>query len=184
MQASCKSRIIKWIFMAILIVTFLAFIVPIPMNQIYDAIEIKLDDPNYSVPCKVKVYGKYYMNLFTDDMFDGQIVISDYKFTNENMSKVYFSDEGWPLEYSYVAGNDTYGRPNRDTYFLGRFYSNPWFRQMAIIVYSDNQANKNVGGKADGSWNERDGYCIIPLATNREEALNILLENRIISSIP
>jgi len=187
MQKSKKIKIVKWIFMALLIVMFLAFVVPIPMNNVYDAIEIKLDDPNYLVKCQVKIYGKYHMNLFTDDMFDGKIVVSDYKLTNEKMSKMYFSDDGWPLEYIYVAGHDTEGRSNRDTYFLGRLYSKSWFRQMSIIVFSDNPVNKNEGGKAEGSWgdwNENDGYCIVPLANTREEALNILTKNELIRSNP
>lgn len=51
--------------------TFLAFIIPIPMNRAYDAIEIKLDDPNYLVNRQVIIHDKYYINIFTNDRFVG-----------------------------------------------------------------------------------------------------------------
>ncbi|KYH29713.1 hypothetical protein CLTEP_27060 [Clostridium tepidiprofundi DSM 19306] len=187
MQVNRKNIIIKWTFMAFLILMFLAFVIPIPINRVYDAIEIKIDDPSYIVQCQVKIQGRYHWNLFFDDMFDGQIVISDYKLTNEKLSKVYLSDDGWPLEYTYLSEEDVNGRPNRYTFFLGRLYSRSWFRKMAIIVFSKNSLNKDGDGKISGNWgdwNEDDGYCIVPLATSREEAIDILLKIGIISGNP
>ncbi|GEM_PF-626615 len=186
MQAGGKHGRFKWIFFILLMVMFLSFSIPIPLNLVYDAIEIKLDDASYVVPCQVKVSGKYHMNLFNDDMFDGQISISDYRLTDEKMSEVYFAEDGWPLEYSYAAGYDNDDRPNRYTYFLGRLYSKSWFRNMAIIVYSDNPVNKDGGGKAEGDWggwNENDGYCIVPLAADREDAIEILSDKGIIDRV-
>ncbi len=181
-----RKRTMKWISMVFLIIVFLVFTIPIPINKVYDAIEIKLDVPSYFVQCQVKSYGKYHWNLFSDDMFDGQIVVSNYKLTTEKMSKVYFSDDGWPLEYNYIAGYDTDGRPSWDTFFLGRLYSKSWFQQMTITVFSGNQANKTGGEKTKmsrGSWSERDGYCIVPLAASREKALDLLLENGIVQNL-
>lgn len=187
MGVNRKINIIKWIPSFLIIVVLLVLVIPIPINKVYDAIEIKLDDSSYIVRCQVKVYGKYYKNLFTDDVFDGQIVVSDYKLTTEKMSKVHFCNDGWPLEYNYVIGYDINGRRIWGTYFLGRLYSKSWFRGMTISVFSDNPLNKDGDGKVEGDWggwNDRNGYCIVPNAANREEALNILLKNGVISSIP
>ncbi len=182
-----KKVIIKRIIITIALLTFLIFIIPIPINRVYDAIEIKLDDPNYLVECQVKIKGKYHINLFTDDSFVGQISVSDYKLTNEKMDNVYFSDIGCPLFYTYTSGYDTDGRVKRYDYCLGRMYSKPLFRQMTITVFSDNPLNKAEGGKTQGSWgtwNERNGYCIVPLADTREEAINKLIKYKVIRSSP
>lgn len=137
-----KVRIIKRILIIFLAIMFLTFLVPIPINRVYDAVEIKLNDPSYFVPCQVKIHGKYHWNLFTDDMFEGQVTVSDYKYTNEKMSKLYIGDDGYPLEYNYTDGYDVEGHQNRKTYFLGHLYSKSWFRQMVITVFSDNPVDK------------------------------------------
>ncbi|MCX7883466.1 MAG: hypothetical protein N2448_00280 [Caloramator sp.] len=99
-----RIDIIKWISFFLIIVIFLLYVIPIPINKVYNALEIKLDDSSYIVKCQVKVCGKYYKNLFTKDVFDGQIIVSDYKLTNEKMRKVYFLKDGCPLEYYHDTG--------------------------------------------------------------------------------
>ncbi len=42
MQAGGKRGRFKWIFFILLMVMFLSFSIPIPLNLVYDAIEIKL----------------------------------------------------------------------------------------------------------------------------------------------
>ncbi|MCX7903498.1 MAG: hypothetical protein N2486_03200 [Caloramator sp.] len=184
MRLNRKIDIIKWVSLFIIIIALLVFFIPIPINKTYDAIEIKLDDPSYIVRCQVKIHGKYYKNLFINDAFDGQIAVSDYKLTNEKMRKVYFLKDGCPLEYYHDTGRkDSNGHRIYEEYILGRIYSKSWFRGMTICVYNDNPLNKNVGWKVEGDWGGWDnqhGYCIVPNATSREEALNILSKNKVI----
>ncbi|CCJ33733.1 hypothetical protein [Caloramator australicus] len=49
---SKRIHTIMWI---ALILIILLYVIPIPINKTFDAIEIKLDDPSYIVPCKIKV---------------------------------------------------------------------------------------------------------------------------------
>lgn len=181
MRLSKTIHIIKWI---ALILVILLYVMPIPINRTFDAIEIKLDDPSYIVPCKIKVYGKYYKNLFTDDVFNGQIIVSNYKLTNQKMRKVYFLKDGCPLEYYYDTGRyDSDGHKIYEEYSLGHLYSKSWFRRMIIGVYDNNALNKDGNGKVNGDWggwSTIDGYCIVTNASTREEAINILLKNKII----
>lgn len=181
MRLSKRIHTIKWI---ALILVILLYVIPIPINKTFDAIEIKLDDPSYIVPCKIKVYGKYYKNLFTDDYFNGHIIVSNYKLTNEKMRKVYFLKDGCPLEYYYDTGRyDSYGNKIYEEYILGHLYSKTWFRRMTISVYRNNALNKEGNGKINGNWggwSTIDGYCIVTNATTREEAINILLKNKVI----
>ncbi|MCX7883465.1 MAG: hypothetical protein N2448_00275 [Caloramator sp.] len=54
---------------------------------------------------------------------------------------------------------------------------------MTISVFKDNALNKDKGLKVEGSWGGWDtqhGYCIVPNATKREEAINVLLKNKVI----
>lgn len=83
MQEYKKSKFVKWVSIICSIIIFLAFIIPIPINREYDAIEIKLDDPSYLVQRKIKIRGKYHWNILTRDVFDGQIIVSDYEITTK-----------------------------------------------------------------------------------------------------
>lgn len=184
-----KAKIIYYIFFLLTIGTFLFFIIPIPINRVYDAVEIKIDDTSYIVKRQIKIHGKYYKNLFYDDVFNGQIAVSDYKLTNEKMLKVYFSKDGSPLIYYYypIGEYDRDGRKTRKEYILGILNSKPLFRDMVICVFSNNPLNKDkIEGNSInwGGWNEQSGYCIVPKASNREEAINILLKSKVISNIP
>jgi len=186
MEKNKKNIIIKRSLRIFLILLILVSIIPIPINRTYDAVEIKLDDPNYIVQCQIKIQGRYHLNFLTDDMFAGKIIVSDYRSTNEIMSKVYISKDGWPLEYTYYLGKDEDGRPITNTFFLGHIDSKNWFKEMAILVFSENPLYKDEGGKALsstgtwGRWTASEGYCIVPLATNREEAIDKLLKMGII----
>lgn len=130
-------RTIKEIVLALFILIIIPLIIPIPINKVYNAVEIKLDDPNYCVNCQVKINGKYHINLLTDDMFDGQIAVSDYSLTNKEMSKIIFYDYdiGYPLEYHYYKGYDEDGHRIRYTYFLGHIHAKPLFHQMDIVLF-------------------------------------------------
>lgn len=100
------------------------------------------------------------------------------------MRKIYINKDGCPLEYYYDTGQyDSDGHTIYEEYVIGRIYSKSWFRGMTICVFSDNPSNKDGGGKIEGGWGGWDsehGYCIVPNARTREEALNILLKNKVI----
>ena|GEM_PF-5619762 len=49
------KKIIIYILLTFTVLIFAALIVPLPVTRIYDAIEIKIDDPSYTVPCRVEI---------------------------------------------------------------------------------------------------------------------------------
>jgi len=168
--------VIKHVIGIIALFALASLIIPIPVHRVYNAVEIKLDDPSYLVSRKVEIRGLYHWNILTNDMFEGRIIVPDYELTSNRMSNLYFSDDGWPLEY-YLSGSDTNDHAIPDTFFLGRIYSKSWFRQMVITVFGE---SKGLEGR-QGGWSTVDGYCIVPLAKSRNEAMKILLKHGLIS---
>jgi hypothetical protein len=185
MQDNKKSKIIKWILRVVAVVMFLALIIPIPINKEYDAIEIKLDDPSYLVKRKINIKGKYYWNILTSDMFEGRITVSDYDFTEtKKMDNIYIPyDNGCLIEYTETI---KYGPNSRDVrkyfYPLGRLFSKPWFRNMAMIIYEQNIPYKDKSNniKQQGGWGTADGYCIVASAKTYKEAIKILVKQKVI----
>jgi hypothetical protein len=167
-----NAKIIKWTIRILFIVFVLVYTIPFPINKELNAVEIKLDDPSYLETRTIHISGTYRFNLLKGNTFEGQIFVPEYELTSEKMDKVEFIrdadyDYGYSLSYRYEIGTDVDGRPIREYYFLGRIISGPLLYRPVILVYS-----KNKGGT--GGWGSDSGYCIVPSASNREEALEIL----------
>lgn len=170
------SKIIKWTVRIFFIVLVLICIIPFPINRKFDAVEIKLDEPSYLEKRTIYISGTYYFNLLTDSTFKGQIFVPEYKLTSKKMNRVQFFRHnafgGFPsaegsLLYSYVIGTDANGRPIKKFYSFGEICSKPFFHNMVILLYGQSK------GEGRG-WLSSGGYCIVPSASNREEALKIL----------
>jgi len=57
-------------------------------------------------------------------------------------------------------------------------------QMMEGEIMPNNPDSGNIGKSEGnwGTWNESNGYCIVPRASSREEALDILLKQGVISS--
>ncbi|WP_411676323.1 hypothetical protein [Caproicibacter sp.] len=167
------------IFFILLSIIILFHLIPIPFHSVYDAKEIKLDDPSYLENCQIHISGYYHLNVFQEDTFSGQITVSDYRLTSEKMSDVKISSNGDHLDYSFQETCRGNSPPVKMCYSLGLMFSKRFFHDLCILVYEENTQNKNGGavqfGKPTGwVWGEENGYCIVPNASSREEALNKL----------
>jgi hypothetical protein len=172
-----KIKILRIV--SLIIVTLIIFlcVTPIYINRVYDAIEIKLDDPTYLTNCQITVSGYYFLNLFTNDTLKGKIVVSDYLFTRDEMESIEFSSYGAPLFYYQYDDDSTNAYPNRIEYCLGKLFTNLFLREICITVLSDNPKNKASESKPSGNWggwSPEDGYCIVASVSTREDALRIL----------
>jgi len=173
----------------VLLAVVLLFTIPIKINKTLSAIEIKLDDPSYLQECNITITGFYHLNLFVDDTFEGAIAVSGYSQTLEKMSTVHLSKEGCSLYYHRFEEGlyDEDGRLKRFEYSLGNIMIGRFFNNMVIAVYSDNPLDKDRGWKEYGSWgtwNERDGYCIVSNVSSYEEAVQTLLARGVIQHTP
>lgn len=163
------KKIIIYILLTFTVLIFAALIVLLPVTRIYDAIEIKIDDPSYTVPCRVEIRCFYHWNVLTDDMFEGRITVTGYDMTYRKMSNVFLNKDGYPLEY-HISAHDAEGRAVSESSFFGRIYAKPLFRQMMITVFGESKGIK----EGQKGWSTVDGYCVVPGAENREEALKVV----------
>ena len=161
----------------IVLLLFLS-VVPIPVHKTLSAIEIKLDDPSYSEMCDITINGFYHFNPLSVDFFEGSISVSGYSQTTQTMARVRFHKDGTALYYNRMADDLSDGNEQkRLEYCLGRLMSKRFFRNMVITVFSENPLDKGQGWKEGGSWgtwNERNGYCIVPGAHNYTEGIQKL----------
>lgn len=142
-----KKKVIKLIIKLlrkVVIIILISPIIPIPIYLSYNALEIKIDDPSYLVECKVNIKGFYFWSVFLEDKFYGQVILPDYKRTNEKMEKLHNIDYhyGDSLNYNYTEGIDYNGNPKCYTYNLGTMVIGPFFTKVAIQVYKNNAENK------------------------------------------
>ncbi|WP_427338375.1 hypothetical protein [Caloranaerobacter sp. DY30410] len=130
----------------------------------------------------IYISGTYYFNLLTDSTFKGQIFVPEYKLTSKKMNRIIFdrdTDNEDSLTYEYAIGTDTNGRPLKKDYFFGLIRSKPFFHDMVILVYEQYEGKDGGYG---GHFSGKSGRCIVPSASNREEALKILEKHNIFSS--
>lgn len=152
----------------IVIIFFVFYSFPIPFSNEYEAIEIKLDDMNYLVSRKVKIQGKYYCNLLTVDRFKGNIIISGYDMTTNQLKDIYFEKDGYLLEYCVEENKEE---------FLGRIYAKEWFDKMAIIIFEENILSDKESKENRRGWNSSDGYCIVSGVDNYDTAVKVLKDS-------
>jgi hypothetical protein len=171
MKTERKKQIIFLVITIILLVMFLIHVVPIPFYHVYSVIEVKLDDPSYSVAREIEISGYYHINVF-DDNFSGKLTVSGYPATMGQMSDFLVRTEDGAengIWYRVYDGNvDNIGHLNWENYSLGHIVSTFWFQKAAIKVYGQARGNGERG------WSDKKGYCIVLNANSRNEAICIL----------
>lgn len=142
--------------------------IPIPVHIECDAIEIKLDDPNYIMDRRIAIHGQYFINLMEDSSFQGNISISGLTDRSEELLKVSIAEDykenGATLWYRLNSENSEIPLDH----CLGIIFSNAFFSDPCILLYDN------------GTWTTMDGYCIVSRANNREDALKKLQQKGII----
>lgn len=104
----------------------------------------------------------------------------------KDRNKITLSANGGPCLYYRRRGGGG-ANPLYLEYCLGRLECGPFFRRMAICVFSENPLDRSAGWKESGSWgtwNEQHGYCIVPGAETYEDAVQRLLKAGVIRSAP
>ena len=169
-----KSKTKKWfknIIAVIVAISFIVFNLPIPINRSVDVLEIKLNDPDYLSATKVVIEGKYYVNLFSKDTFEGRITVKGYAITEKDTPTLIVMDYPyWQLlayeldPHSISSLLLTYGRiyPTR---FLSNFIIQP--RDKVAENRSDAQKALSKNGYDDYVEN----IFLVPNVTTRDEAI-------------
>lgn len=172
-----------------LLIPALAFNIPFPVDKEISAIEINLDDVDYIVDCKIRMEGYYHINLFKQDVFYGQVSVSDYSWTNEKMkSPLYLNHEdGSLLEYNKRVSSSILNHQELFEYRFGRILVEFYMGNPIILVYSKNPVDKSGGAAKTteslndwGSWATDNGYCIISGVDNRDDAIKTLIRRDIL----
>lgn len=135
-----------------------------------------MDDPDYIKDCQLNISGFYYFNLLTEDIFRGQIELSDNPATTNSMTDIKIRSGGDVIQYTYKQSVDEETDPIRMYYYLGLLFSKPLMRNMCILAYYKdyNEYGEARPGGYGGSWNGLTGFCIVSSVKSREEAIDIL----------
>ena len=168
-----KSRI-ELVLLLLSVIVVILFLCPIPIHKEYTCLEIKLDDPFYQRECVVSVDGLYYLNIFSADSFDGDLLVSSYAETKGECGEILCTREGWPLFYNKRELNSN---GNAEEFCLGKLVSTRLFQKFVICVYSDNPSSDSDRWKESGDWgvwNDINGYCIVPNCSTYERAVEII----------
>lgn len=183
MKALSKQKrfpvvIFKWILPILLVLVLLLFLCPLPFRKEFKCIEIKLDDPSYQRECTVRFDGKYRLNMFTDDSFEGKLQIDIYPETSREATRIQINKKyGNSLRWNRTtqSGNEVYD--------LGLLHGSRLLGRFAICVL-DKQAEGTAAewkeGGNWGSWSTTSGYCIVPNCSNYEDAVRYLSKMGII----
>lgn len=162
------KKLIKVTFWTISIGFILFYNIPFKINREYEAIEIKIDDESYLETKTINMNGKYKFNIFTDDTFEGQITIPEYKITSWEMDRLYFHKNGGAVvSYRREAGFNNEERVIYNHGALGHFHYSPFKRNPVIRLAGENKDNISA-------WSTHQGYCIVFNTSSREEALRIV----------
>lgn len=149
-------------------VCLLIFSLPIRIDKTIAAVEIALDDKSYCRPVNVIINGTYHWRMLGDDKFDGNIKFDTYPLTMKNELE---QGKGLPT-LKLTKGSDSldYGEWMNSTIF-GYIHTKAFFNRFIVQVF---ESYKTPEGGSGGSWDTKDGKCIVGPAINREEALDIL----------
>ena len=139
----------KLIFIGILItvtIICLMFLVPWQISKSFSAFEVKL--PNWSVESRrmVSITGRYYINCLGPDVFDGNISVSGFPITDQDIY-IYIEDDSYPLIYLLENGS---------SYSFGSLFTNRFLRCMYITVYEHPDTNR----LDRASFDERTGTVL------------------------
>lgn len=161
-----KVTLTTWIKDILILLVLLAFIIPVPVRLSVPAVEIELGDKDYIEHRTISVRGWYRINIFTDCRFSGRVTVSGYPETFNRMSDIQFmrdADNGSSLLYKWEDGSEC---------IFGRFQAGFCFRRIVVLLF------ERIGSQ--GSFNTRDGRCLVARAKSYEEALKILKTHNIV----
>lgn len=165
-----KKKILKNLIIVLVLAGILVFNIPFPMSKTIDALEIKMDDPNYLTPVKINLNGTYRVNLFSSDNFEGFISIDGYVLTESETPQWVNMQSNWQYLSYFIDPNYISSlRP-----IFGRIYSIRNFREFIIQPQDLVAANREDAKKAiikDGTVNFLDRILIVSNVKTREEAI-------------
>ena len=172
-----KFRIARCVALALIVLAYIALIVPIPINITADALEVKFDDPYHVEERTVTIRGTYRRNFFTrvrGHTFDGYIIIYEYAETHGEMRSLQFVGRSWG-RYNFlwciliypVEGQQVY-----DWEVFGTISARAYFRDTIIIV------NDGVN-----HMSAQSSPAIVLNASSHEEARSQLFTQQVVSGI-
>lgn len=133
-----KAKIIRRTLFVLAIIAIFVFNVPIPIHLDVNAIELRVKNFDYFEDRTVQINGWYSLNLFTENRFRGEIVISGHNITHSEMLDLRFVNRrgvfSGIIEYYKDSGNDR-NRPQR--HLFGVIHSRVFFRDAIIVLYED-----------------------------------------------
>lgn len=172
MEVNKKFTPLEKVIMAVFAIVIVTFFVPIPISRELQALEIKLDDPAYQASRTVTIKGTYHIQRPKRHIFSGQITLSDYPLTFDELGRIELDRlHGASLWYGHWE--ESAGRPLYASEALGYIYSSFLMRKIAICVYAEYVPGLEA---AATGWRTDTGYCIVPGAADREEALAVLFD--------
>lgn len=159
-----KVTLTTWMKDILILLVLLAFIIPVPVRLSVPAVEIKVGDEDFLEHKTIAVRGWYKINVFSRCRFWGRVIIYGYPETLNKMMEIEIDeDHGYPLVYTLEDGTKC---------FFGNFHAGFAFRRIAILIYERREDG--------GSFNTRDGRCLVARAKSYEEALKILKTHNIL----
>ena len=152
----------KLIFMCIvltIITICLVFLVPWHITKSFSALEVNLGSRSVSASRDVNITGKYYINIFTPDAFEGKIAISGYPVTDLN-THVFIERDGYPLMYKLDNGI---------SYSFGSFSAMRFLRCSYISIYDHPDSSR----PDRASFDERTGTVLFLNFNTLENAFSV-----------
>lgn len=191
MVKSKRRKSLSKILLVAILCPLLVCNVPLPVQRELSAVAIKLDDPGYCEVCTIQLSGWYNINLFREDTFYGQVSVSDYPWTKENMiSPLSLGETESLLEYRKRVPQ-TGPKPSIQhqevfEYALGHMRVGFYMTKPIIFVFANNTLDKSGGavkrseGGYEGAWGAGAGYdCIVAGAADRDQAMEILAAHHV-----
>jgi len=151
---------------AIAAVILLSVPIPIHMDKHLEAMQYKLDDPNYSEKVDIHVEGKYSLYLVKQDTFMGNISIDKYPQTVEK--HLVLRDNDYNIKLASNEIGLSYGSLEKP-YFLGTMLTDTMLNQFIIKIYEHGSEEG-----AFNSWSHIDGIIVVTKLVDRQAAIDKL----------
>jgi len=149
---------------AIAAVILLSVPIPIHMDKHLEAMQYKLDDPNYSEKVDIHVEGKYSLYLVKQDTFMGNISIDKYPQTVEK--HLVLRDNDYNIKLASNEIGLSYGsQVNKD--FFGTMLTDSFLNEFIIKVFDKKEGEFS-------SWSRKDGTIVVTENIERQAAIDKL----------